>query len=49
LPSGSIGRGLGNKPKLRRTLSRAQAEAEGWFVFDEYDIEACSPAPEEHE
>jgi hypothetical protein len=43
-----------NKPELRRTLERAAAEAESWFngppyavaeqVFDEYDIEGCSPA-----
>jgi hypothetical protein len=40
----------------RRILSRAEAEAEGWFngppyavverVFDEYDIEGCSLEPE---
>jgi hypothetical protein len=40
-----------------RILGRAEAEAEGWFngppyavaesVFDEDDIEACSPEPEE--
>jgi hypothetical protein len=44
-------------PERRRTLSRAEAEAEGWFngppyavaesVFDEYDLEGCSPKPEE--
>ena len=44
-------------PERRRILSRAEAEAEGWFngppyavaesVFDEYDMEACSPEPEE--
>jgi hypothetical protein len=44
-------------PKHGRTLDRAEAEAEGWFggppyavaerVFDEYDIEGCSPKPEE--
>jgi hypothetical protein len=37
-------------------LSRDEAEAEGWFngppyavaesVFDEYDIEGCSPEPQ---
>jgi len=41
----------------RRILSRAEAEAEGWFngppyavaesVFDEYDMEGCSPEPAE--
>ena len=41
-----------NVPELRRTLNRAEAEADGWFngppyavgesVFDEYDMEACS-------
>jgi hypothetical protein len=40
----------------RRVLGRAEAEAEGWFngppyavaesVFDEDDIEGCSPEPE---
>ena len=44
-------------PERRRILSRAEAEAEGWFngppyavaesVFDEYDMEACSPEPEQ--
>ncbi|HEY6334757.1 MAG TPA: hypothetical protein VI113_02615 [Alphaproteobacteria bacterium] len=44
-------------PGRCRILSRAEAEAEGWFsgppyavaesVFDEYDIEGCSPEPEE--
>jgi hypothetical protein len=44
-------------PERRRTLSRAEAEAEGWFngppyavvesVFDEYDMDGCSPDPEE--
>ncbi len=44
-------------PERRRILSRAEAEAKGWFngppyavaesVFDEDDIEACSPEPEE--
>jgi hypothetical protein len=43
-------------PKRRRILSRAEAEAEGWFngppyavaesVFDEYDLEGCSLEPE---
>ncbi len=46
-----------NVPELRRTLNRAEAEAEGWFngppyavsesVFDEYAIDGCTPAPEE--
>ena len=44
----------GDKPELHRTLDRAAAEAEGWFngppyavaeeVFDEHDIEGCTPA-----
>ena len=45
-----------NVPELRRTLSRSEAEADGWFkgppyavaetVFDENDIEGCtSEAP----
>ena len=44
-------------PERQRILSRAEAEAEGWFngppyavaehVFDEYDMESCSPEPEE--
>jgi hypothetical protein len=44
-------------PERRRILSRAEAEAEGWFngppyavvesVFDEYDLEGCSPQPEQ--
>jgi hypothetical protein len=44
-------------PERRRTLSRAEAEAEGWFngppyavvesVFDEHDMDGCSPDPEE--
>jgi hypothetical protein len=48
-----------NRPQLRRTLNRSEAEAEGWFngppyavaesVFDEYDQEGCSLAPEEGE
>jgi hypothetical protein len=43
-------------PERYRILSRAEAEAEGWFkgppyavaerVFDEYDMEGCSPEPE---
>jgi antitoxin ParD1/3/4 len=43
-------------PEQRRTLNRAEAEAEGWFngppyavnevVFDEYDIEGCTREPE---
>ena len=47
------------KSELRRRLSRTEAEAEGWFngppyaanesVFDEYDMEGCSPRPEECE
>jgi hypothetical protein len=45
-----------NQPELRRTLSRVEAE---WFngppyavnerIFDEHDIEGCSPALEECE
>ena len=41
-----------NPPELRRSLNRAQAEAEGWFngppyavaehVFDENDQQGCS-------
>jgi hypothetical protein len=44
-------------PERRRLLSRPEAEAEGWFngppyamaesVFDEYDMEGCSPESEE--
>ncbi len=44
-----------NKPTLRRTLNREQAEANGWFngppyavaevVFDGDDIEGCSLEP----
>ncbi len=44
-------------PERRRSLSHAEAEAEGWFngppyavaesVFNENDIEGCSPEPEE--
>jgi hypothetical protein len=40
--------------ETRTILTRAEAEAEGWFngppygvaeaVFDEYDLEACEPA-----
>jgi hypothetical protein len=43
-------------PETRRTLSRSDAEAEGWFngppyavaesIFDEYDIHPCSFDPE---
>ena len=43
---------VGGSPALRRSLSGAEAEAEGWFrgppyavaesVFDENDIEGCS-------
>jgi acetyltransferase len=46
---------VGGSPALRRTLSGTEAEAEGWFrgppyavvesVFDESDIESCSPEP----
>jgi hypothetical protein len=46
-------------PELRRTLNRAQAEAEGWFngppyagvevVFDEDYMPACSPEPDLHD
>jgi hypothetical protein len=45
-----------DRPERRRILSRDEAEAEGWFygppyavaesVFDEFDIERCSPEPE---
>jgi len=45
-----------NAPELRRTLSRSEAEAEGWFkgppyavaesVFDEDDMEGCSLEPD---
>jgi hypothetical protein len=45
-----------NVPDLRRTLSRSEAEADGWFngppyavgetVFDEYDLQGCSPEPD---
>jgi len=45
-----------NRPELRRTLSRAEAEAEGWFkgppyavaevVFDEDDLPGCSLEPD---
>ncbi|MBV8492071.1 MAG: hypothetical protein JO162_01175 [Alphaproteobacteria bacterium] len=48
---------VGGSPALRRTLSGAEAEAEGWFrgppyavvesVLDENDIESCSPGPGE--
>jgi hypothetical protein len=47
----------GDSPELRCVLGHAEADAEGWFngppytvaesVFDEYDIEGCSPEPEE--
>jgi hypothetical protein len=47
----------GNAPEQRRTLSRDEAEAEGWFngppyavaehVFDEYDQEGCSLSQED--
>jgi hypothetical protein len=50
---------VGGSPALHRTLSGAEAEAEGWFrgppyavaesVFDENDIEGCSPAPAEED
>jgi len=45
-----------NQPELRRTLGRAEAEAEGWFngppyavaetVFDEDFLPACSFEPD---
>jgi hypothetical protein len=48
-----------DRPELRRTLGRAEAEAEGWFngppyavaetVFDEYDQEGCSLTPDDDE
>jgi len=41
-----------NAPELRRTLNRAEAEAQGWFngppyavaesAFDEYDQQGCT-------
>ena len=47
-----------NKTELRRSLSRSEAEAEGWFngppyavaefVFDEYDIDACMLQPDDN-
>ena len=51
---------VGSKmPEHRRTLSRSEAEAEGWFngppyavaesVFDENDIKGCSPGPGEED
>jgi hypothetical protein len=50
---------VGGSPALRRTLSGAEAEAEGWFrgppyavvesVFDENDIEGCSPGQGEED
>ena len=46
-----------NMPEHRRTVSRTEAEAEGWFngppyavaetVFDEDDQGGCTPEPEE--
>ena len=46
-----------NKPELRRTLGRTEAEADGWFngppyavgesVFDEDDQKACSLTPDD--
>ena len=46
-------------PEPRRTLSRAEAEAEGWLngppyavaesVFDEDDQEGCTPEPKEEQ
>lgn len=46
-----------NVSELRRTLSRVEAEAEGWFkgppyavgesVFDEDDMEGCTPEAEQ--
>lgn len=46
----------GTNPGLRRTLSRAEAEADGWFdgpayavcevVFDEDSLPGCSLAPD---
>jgi hypothetical protein len=46
----------GSAPELRRTLNRAEAEAEGWFngppyavvesVFDEDFLDACSLEPD---
>ena len=50
---------VGGSPALRRTLSGAEAEAEGWFrgppyavvesVFNENDIEGCAPVPGEED
>lgn len=50
---------VGGSPAAHRTLSGAEAEAEGWFkgppyavaesVFDENDIEGCSPGPGEED
>ncbi|HTW70781.1 MAG TPA: hypothetical protein VME47_12900 [Acetobacteraceae bacterium] len=47
----------GSAPELRRTLGHQEAESEGWFngppyavaecVFDEYDLEGCTPKPDE--
>jgi hypothetical protein len=46
----------GASPEMRRTLTRAEADAEGWFngplyavaerVFDEDDIMGCSLTPQ---
>lgn len=43
----------GSQPDRRQTLSRSEAESDGWFngppyvvaeiVFDEYDLAGCSP------
>jgi hypothetical protein len=50
---------VGGSPALRRTLRGVEAAAEGWFngppyavaesVFDENDIESCSPEPGEED
>jgi hypothetical protein len=50
---------VGGSPPLRRTRSGAETEAEGWFrgppyavlksVFDENDLEACAPGPEQED
>jgi hypothetical protein len=50
---------VGGSAALGRTLSGAEAEAEGWFrgppyavvesAFDENDIEGCSPGPGEQD
>lgn len=49
----------GNAPERHRTMSGSEAQAEGWFrgppyavaesVFDENDIEGCSPGPREED